>query len=135
PAAHRYYTRAREVETNPQAVATINQALARIAGRVTLLQIESDPPGARVYLDRKDLGERGAAPQVMALPPRTYRVIAELDGYRDATSEPVQVQVGGQRSVSLKLERIVGTLSIKGTPGASVRLDADNTPELCRTPC
>src|SRR5690606_26881980 len=34
PEAHRYYTRAREVETNPQAVATINQALGRIAGRV-----------------------------------------------------------------------------------------------------
>jgi outer membrane cobalamin receptor len=135
PEAHRYYTRALEVETNAQAAASINQALARIADRVALLAITSEPAGARIYLDRKDLGERGAAPQVMALPPRSYRVIAELDGYRDATSEPVQLRIGSQRSVELKLERIVGTLAIKGTPGASVRLDADNTPELCRTPC
>jgi outer membrane cobalamin receptor len=135
PEAHRYYTRALEVETNPGAVTGINQALARIADRVALLEIKTDPPGARIFLDRKDLGERGSAPQVMALPPRAYRVIAELDGYRDATSEAVQLRIGSQRSVDLKLERIVGTISVGGTPGASVRLDADNTPELCVTPC
>jgi outer membrane receptor protein involved in Fe transport len=135
PEAHRYYTRALEVESNSAAAMSINQALTRIADRVALLEIKTDPPGAHLYLDRKDLGERGAAPQVMALPPRTYRVIAELDGYRDATSEPVALRIGSQRSVSLKLERIVGKLAVRGTPGASVRLDADNSPELCRTPC
>jgi outer membrane receptor for ferrienterochelin and colicin len=135
PEAHRYYTRALEVENNTGAVASINQALARIADRVALLEIKTEPPGARIYLDRKDLGERGAAPQIMALPPRAYRVIAELDGYRDATSEPVTLRLGSQRSVSLVLERIVGTISVGGAAGASVRLDADNAPELCVTPC
>jgi len=135
PEAHRYYTRALEVETNAAAAEGINQALARIADRVALLEIETDPPGARVFLDRKDLGERGTAPQVMALPPRSYRVIAELDGYRDVTSDAVALKVGTRRSVTLKLERIVGTIFVKGAAGASVRLDADNTPELCVTPC
>lgn len=135
PEAHRYYTRALEVESNASARTNITQALTRIADRVALLEIKTEPPGARIYLDRKDLGERGSAPQVMALPPRTYRVIAELDGYRDATSEAVQLRIGGQRSVALTLERIVGTISVGGTPGASVRLDADNTPALCVTPC
>ncbi len=135
PEAHRYYTRALEVETNSVAAGSINQALTRIADRVALLQIETQPPGARIYLDRKDLGERGSAPQIMALPPRAYRVIAELDGYRDATSEAVTLRLGSKRSVELKLERIVGTVSVGGAPGASVRLDADNTPALCVTPC
>jgi outer membrane receptor protein involved in Fe transport len=135
PEAHRYYTRALEVESNAGAKTSINQALARIADRVALLEITTKPPGARIYLDRKDLGERGAAPQVMALPPRSYRVIAELDGYRDATSEAVQLRIGSQRSVALTLERIVGTISVQGAAGASVRLDADNTPALCVTPC
>jgi outer membrane receptor protein involved in Fe transport len=135
PEAHRYYTRALEAENNSAASASIKQAMTRIADRVALLEITTDPPGARIYLDRKDLGERGAAPQVMALPPRSYRVIAELDGYTDATSEAVKLELGKQRSVTLKLTRIVGTLSVLGPPGASVRLDADNTPELCRTPC
>jgi outer membrane cobalamin receptor len=135
PEAHRYYTRALEVESNAAAAMSINQALTRIADRVALLEIETEPPGAHIYLDRKDLGERGTAPQVMALPPKSYRVIAELEGYRDATSEAVTLRIGSQRSVSLKLERIVGTLGVNGAPGASVRLDADNSPELCRTPC
>lgn len=135
PEAHRYYTRVLEAEPDRSAAASIQQALTRIAGRVALLEIETDPPGARIYLDRKDLGERGAAPQVMALPPRSYRVIAELDGYTDATSEPLELELGKRRSITLKLERIVGTVSVLGTPGASVRLDADNTAELCRTPC
>lgn len=135
PEAHRYYTRALEVETSSAASSSITQALERIADRVALLQITTDPPGARIYLDRKDLGERGSAPQVMALPPRSYRVIAELDGHRDAISDPVPLRIGTQRSVTLKLERIIGTIAVQGTPGASVRLDADNTPELCKTPC
>ncbi len=135
PEAHRYYTRALEVETNEVAISGLNQALARIADRVALLEIATDPPGARIYLDRKDLGERGTAPQAMALPPRAYRVIAELDGFKDATSEPVQLRIGSRRSVSLVLERIVGTIAITGVKDAAVRLDADNTPELCRTPC
>jgi outer membrane receptor protein involved in Fe transport len=135
PEAHRYYARALQAESNADAAAGIRRALERIAGRVALLQITTEPPGASIYLDRKDLGERGASPQTMALPPRSYRVIAQLDGYRDAISEPVALRVGSQRAVALKLERIVGSISIVGASGSSVRLDADNTAELCRTPC
>ncbi len=135
PEAHRYYTRALEVETSPAAVASITAALERIADRVALLEVVTDPPGARLYLDRKDLGERGTSPQVMALPPRTYRVIAELEGYQDVTSDAVQVRVGSRRALSLKLGRIVGTVVVAGPAGASVRLDADNAPKACRAPC
>lgn len=135
PEAHRYYSRALENETDRAAVASLRQALERIADRVALLAVVTDPPGARVYLDRKDLGERGQAPQTIALPARSYRVIAELDGYEDAASEPVQLRIGARREVALKLQRIVGLISITGVEGAAVRLDADNTPELCRTPC
>src|SRR5688572_18166409 len=56
PEAHRYYTRALEVETSQNAIGGINAALSRISGSVALLEITTDPPGARVYLDRKDLG-------------------------------------------------------------------------------
>jgi outer membrane receptor protein involved in Fe transport len=135
PEAYRYYTRALDGETDDAAVARTNEAIARISPRVAVLRIVTDPPGARIYLDRKDLGERGTGPQRMALPPATYRVIAELEGYEDATSDPVDVRVGVERSVSLVLRRIVGTIRIPGPAGAAVRLDADNAPEACRTPC
>ena len=56
PEAHRYYSRALEGEPDTAAVARINEALTRISPHIAVLQIVSDPPGARIYLDRKDLG-------------------------------------------------------------------------------
>lgn len=135
PEAHRYYSRALEGEADAAAVARINEALTRISPHIAVLQIVSDPPGARIYLDRKDLGERGTAPQKIALPPAKYRVIAELDGFEEASSEPVEVRVGQERSVVLKLARIVGTIHVTGPAGAAVRLDAENTDAVCFAPC
>jgi len=135
PEAYRYYSGALENEKDASAIAILKQALSGISNRVALLAITTDPPGARIYLDRKDLGERGLAPQTIALPARSYRVIAELEGYEDATSAPVGLKIGARPEVALVLRKIVGTLSVTGVEGAAVRLDADNTPELCRTPC
>ncbi len=135
PEAHRYYSRALEGEPDTAAVARINEALTRISPHIAVLQIVSDPPGARIYLDRKDLGERGTAPQKIALPPAKYRVIAELDGFEEASSEAVEVRVGQERSVVLKLARIVGTIHVTGPAGAAVRLDAENTDAVCVAPC
>ena len=83
-----------------------------------LLHIISEPPGARLYLDRKDLGERGTAPQTLALLPGSYRVLAELEGFRVAESPPVELQVGVEQTVSLRLQRIVGTIHVSGPAGA-----------------
>ena len=135
PEAHRYYSRALEGEADPAEIAKDRDAISRIAPRVALLSIESVPPGARVYLDRKDLGERGTAPQQIALPPATYRVLAELEGFEDARSEPVEVVVGTERKVVLSLKRIVGTIRVQGPVGSAVRVDAENLPSVCVAPC
>jgi len=135
PEAYRYFTRSLEGETDPAVTASIQSALARLSPQVPLLHIVSDPPGAQLYIDRRDLGERGTTPQTMALAPGTYRIFAELDGYEPAQSEGVELRVGVERTVSLTLSRIVGTISIPGPAGASARLDADNAPELCQPPC
>jgi len=135
PEAHRYYSRALEGETDKGAVTRTNEAIARISPNVALLRIVTEPPGAKIYLDRKDLGERGTAPQNLALPPARYRIVAELPGWDDAISDPIDLQVGQERSVTLNLRRIVGTIRVLGPQGASVRLDADNTPEICLAPC
>jgi outer membrane receptor protein involved in Fe transport len=135
PEAYRYYTRSLEGEADAAIIARIRAAQARLAPRVPLLHIVTDPPGARLYIDRRDLGERGLAPQTMALPAGTYQVFAELEGYELAESEPVELRVGVERTVSLGLRRIVGTIHVPSPVGAAVRLDADNAPELCRAPC
>jgi outer membrane receptor protein involved in Fe transport len=134
PQAYRYYARSLEGETDEAVIARVRLALARLAPRVPLLRVVTEPPGARLFVDRRDLGERGSAPQTLALPPGPYRVFAELDGYRPAESEVVELVVGKEQAVTLRLQRIVGTVGISGTGGASVSLDSDVTP-LCEVPC
>ncbi len=135
PDAYRYYQRALEGETDNAAKARIKDAIARIAPSVALLKVESDPPGALVYLNRKDLGDRGAAPQTLALSPGTYTVIAELPGYEEAPPQKVEVRVGTEKAVSFKLSRVTGTVKVLSAEGADVRLDADDAPVLCKAPC
>jgi outer membrane receptor protein involved in Fe transport len=133
--AHRYYSRSLAGEKDPGSVARAKEAIERIASRVALLVVETDPPGAHLFLNRKDLGERGTSPQRIALPPASYRVIASLPGYEDASSDPVDVSVGNERVVTLKLRRIVGTLRVDRPAGAEVRLDAENVKPSCYAPC
>ncbi|MBX3261486.1 MAG: TonB-dependent receptor [Labilithrix sp.] len=133
--AYRYYQRALEGETDNAVKQRIKESMQRLGSSVALLKVETDPPGATLYLSRKDLGDRGTAPQTIALTPGSYTVIAELAGYDDATSKAVDVRVGRETAITLKLTRVVGTLRVVGAKGASVRLDADDAPVLCEAPC
>jgi outer membrane receptor protein involved in Fe transport len=133
--AYRYYLRAQDGETDVATKQRIKEATARLAPFVALLKVETDPPGATIYVNRKDLGDRGTAPQTLPLQPGTYQVIAELAGYDDVTSPKIQVRVGTETPVTLKLTRVVGTLRITGVTGADVHIDADDAPVLCQTPC
>jgi outer membrane receptor protein involved in Fe transport len=135
--AHRYYIDALQGETNLQTIASVQDAIKRIAPNVAVLRIESDPPGATVYIERKDLGSRGRAPRPLAIAEGKYRVIAELDGYEPATIEGVQAKLGSEVLVPFKLKRIVGTVvvSIEGAPKAEVHLDDESSPSMCTAPC
>jgi outer membrane receptor protein involved in Fe transport len=135
--AHRYYTDALEEETNAATIQNIKAAVARVAPNVAVLRVESDPPGATIYIDRKDLGSRGRAPRALALSAGKYKVIAELDGYESATSGVVEARLGGETPVPLKLVRIVGRVDIgvDGAPGADVHVDDEKAPPVCTAPC
>jgi outer membrane receptor protein involved in Fe transport len=135
--AHRYYSDALEEETNAQRVQAIKEAIARIGPNVAVLKVESDPPGATVFIDRKDLGSRGKAPRALALAPGKYKVIAEIDGYESATAEVVEAKLGAETRVPLKLTRIVGTLqvAIEGAPAATVHVDDEKAAPACTAPC
>ena len=134
--AYRYYQRALEGETDDAVKRRIKESMHRLGASVALLRVETDPPGATLYLSRKDLGDRGTSPQTIALTPGSYTVIAELAGYDDATTpRPVDLKLGKETTVTLKLTRVVGTLRVVGAQGASVRLDADDAPVLCEAPC
>src|SRR6185437_4180022 len=113
--------------------------IARIAPRVAVLDVVTSPPGATLYVDRKELGSRGHGPRKLALPPGRYRVLAELDGYEPAASAPVDAVLGGSTRVELTLVRVVGTvhIDVAGAPASvvEVRADDERGAPICTAPC
>ena len=135
PDAFRWYVRALEGERDAATRERIDRALRDLSPNVAVLRVDTDPPGAKVYLDRKDLGERGNSPQRLGVPPGRYRVIAELPGYEDAESPPLDAQLGQEAHVALTLVRILGTVRVAGAEGAQVHLDGEDAPTVCAAPC
>ena len=115
-AAYRWYT---DILGEPGLSATdrpeITSALERLRPSVALLRIESDPPGASVFVDRKDLGERGQTPLTLALPPGKATALLELAGYKPAQRTATLV-IGKSALVRISLERIYGALEASGSP-------------------
>ncbi|MEP7052541.1 MAG: TonB-dependent receptor [Pseudomonadota bacterium] len=134
PDAYRYYSASLEAETNEAGRRRTQESLDRLKPRVALLTIASDPPGATIYLDRKDLGSRGATPHTLALSEGAHTVLAELPDYELAQSEKLELRLGEETHATLKLKPILGTLRIIGTKQATVRLDSQPK-ALCSVPC
>src|SRR5690606_34652904 len=65
PEAYRWYEASREGERDPRTLATIDEALARAGAHVSLIEVRSDPPGAKIFVDRIDLGSLGQSPKVL----------------------------------------------------------------------
>lgn len=136
PDAYRYYVSALDMEAEPAAKKRIEDALVRITPLVAILQVETNPPGATVYLDRKDLGPRGNTPRKLGLAAGKHKVLVELAGYESTeTPDVVEVKVGQETKVELQLVPILGTIKVEGAPGAEVRLDDEKGPAQCISPC
>jgi outer membrane receptor protein involved in Fe transport len=135
--AHRYYVDALDGETNQQTISTIQDAIKRIGPNVAVLRVESDPPGAVIYLERKDLGSRGRAPKPLAVPEGKYKVIVELPGYDPVTIDGVTAKTGTETRVQPVLKRIVGSVQVEleGAPNATVHVDEESSPSVCTAPC
>lgn len=123
PEAFRHYMVALEAESDPDGRKRVEEALTRIRPFVAVLKVESNPPGATIYVDRKDLGARGEAPRSLAFSPQTIRVLVEKEGYETAVVESVVLDQGKEAVVRVDLVRIVGTLSIDLPADAEVRID------------
>jgi outer membrane receptor for ferrienterochelin and colicin len=135
PDAYRYYTQALVGEQDPVAQARIAEAIARIEPLVAVLQVDSDPPGATIYITRRDLGARGNTPLTMGLSPGEYAVFADIPGYESVEARQ-ELKAGTHTHLVLPLKQIVGTLRVEGSPaGAEVRLDEDGGHATCAIPC
>jgi outer membrane receptor protein involved in Fe transport len=120
--AYRYYAEYISEEPNKDERASAQRRLKEIEPRVALLRIESSPPGATVYLERKDLGGRGETPLLIAVPPGKHRVLVEARGYRPDVST-VEATRGRATDVKSDLTLIVGRLRVESRPRAVVYVD------------
>jgi hypothetical protein len=128
--AFRYYDAYAREELSPEDRALVDDALRRVRPRVALLRVTSSPAGATVYQDRRDLGVRGRTPITLAVDAASpHRVILDLAGHQSAESAERTIAVGEEAAVELSLVRILGSVSVAGTPeGAEIRLDAADAP-------
>jgi outer membrane receptor for ferrienterochelin and colicins len=121
--AYRYYTDVLAEDPTDADREAVAESLARLAPRVALLHVETEPPGAEVFIERVDLGSRGQTPRTLALPAGEATVILALAGHREVTTEAT-LQTGRIERLEVPLEFIWGHLRIEGPPdGAEVRLD------------
>lgn len=121
--AYRYYGDIVEARPPKEDLDAALESQERLRPHVALVRVESAPPGATIYVDRKDLGPRGATPKEIALPPGDAKVLLDLPGFH-AASAPARLAVGREASVTLVLDRIYGEVLVRGEPaGAVARLD------------
>lgn len=132
--AYRYYNDLRAEPWSDDDRKSLDEALARLRPHVALVHVETDPPGADVFVEREDLGSQGLTPRTLALPAGKTTIIARLEGFRTALVE-VTLEKGRQTPVRLELERIWGHFDVRSTPPAEVRLDDAQGPVVCITPC
>lgn len=100
------------------------------------VRIESDPPGATVYIGDKKAGAKGTTPVTLNLPTGETTVILEMDGYL-AHIESVSVEAGkgkaakSPQKLSFALDKAVGTIRLSGLPeGAKVTVDGNEVSTL-----
>ncbi len=110
-----------EAERRAQA----ERALEALRPNVALLEVRSTPPGAAVYVDRRELGQYGVTPRVLALAAGAHRVWVEREGYLRAEGE-VTLEIGRLAELELAPEQILGRLRLHSRTRARVRvLDAN----------
>jgi outer membrane receptor protein involved in Fe transport len=135
--AHRYYVDALASETDAAKRAEVEAGIARVAPHVAVLDVKTDPPGATLYLERRDLGSVGVSPRPLGLTAGKYHVVAELPGYEPQTSAEVEAISGKRTVVELTLQKVVGKVlvTVEGAPSAVVRVDVEDSPPACTAPC
>jgi predicted DNA-binding antitoxin AbrB/MazE fold protein len=94
----------------------VEVALKQLLGEV---RISSDPPGARVYLDDKDMA-RKTPTRLFGLSPGTYRVRLKKEGYK-VWEDKVVVRASEALDLTrVKLQKAFGRLNLHVSPWAHV---------------
>jgi outer membrane receptor for ferrienterochelin and colicins len=89
-----------------------------LAGTLALVRVESDPPGATIYVDRRDLGAYGTTPTTLALPPGPHQIELVRADHEGATLA-LEASVGLTREARAALARHVGVVRVEASPSST----------------
>ena len=86
------------------------------------VRIETDPPGATVYLNAKEDGPVCTTPCNISVPLGDTPIIVELANHKQLFEN---LSVTGRKAVTVKykLEPAIGTINVKGPAGARITVD------------
>lgn len=76
-----------------------------LRSEVAVLQVTTEPAGALLWVDRKDLAPRGQTPIELALPAGDHRAFIETEGY-EPVERTVQIVLGQTMMLELSLKAI-----------------------------
>jgi len=128
--AFRAYSEMARQSLPPDEREDVDEALAFLRPKLALVRVESTPPGATIFVGRRDLGALGSTPKTLALKPGRHRILLDMEGYRSAEVE-VEVARGREVLTTGELTLIVGGLELRGVPEqAEVR--REDTQEVLR---
>jgi outer membrane receptor for ferrienterochelin and colicins len=111
--------------------ALLRESIDRLRPQLALLRIDTEPPGAEIYLGRRDLGSLGQTPKLIAVPEGKATLVLDLDGHRPA-EVPVEPQRGKEQVIAIKLDRVFGRVLVTGIPETSVVKRDSSAGELLR---
>lgn len=112
--AYRYLSIVDDPATPAQLRATANDLRAAIERKVAVLEVHTVPEGARVFIDRHDLGVRCVTPCLLALPAGTHEIELDRDAFERPPSTKLTLERGRRSVVSTSLTQIEGTLAFTG---------------------
>lgn len=103
--AWRYFHIAVEGETRPQLREPVIEAMSQLEPQIARVEVISEPAGATVYVERRDLGSRGTTPVTLALEPGEHTLILDLQGH---TPEEIRrtFEQDALSQVTTKLSRV-----------------------------
>lgn len=104
-----------------------------LGARVAVVDIETTPPGAALFIDRVELGTAGISPRRIALPAGTRRVIARLEGHRDGTID-LDAALGEVVGGRLELSPLVGSVVVRTEPPGVQIVDETSGASLGEAP-
>lgn len=92
--------------------------MSELAPRLATIHVESDPPGASISIDRRELGTWGTTPRTVVVPPGAHTISLSLADHLDASAE-VDAVVGTRVETRLVLAARTGTLEITAEPSVA----------------